>query len=404
MMLQSVYMTILLILTCYGCVRSLKYPIIESCFCSVLLFVSILVERNYSSTRMENWIPIFFFSFYGIYNEAREGRNQWSKKACTLCAGIFIGLGAISYYPQSPFFLLACLVLLIYVKAKATDYVFLTIGALIVLLGRLRWMNFDLTFLITELKAYNSSNKPLLHWPTLDRIHLLAEILLLDFSILLIWLSKKYLNVFSLISLVSSLSIFVAHPATAVLPAVTGVLAVALFLISLKRESIFNVTILLGSIVVIIKFAGISAMVFYQKEARNYNNALPTFKEVFQQTSVVGFSQYAWLGLRMTMQKGEIHFMPLSDSPQVYSIRSEKLKTESGIKSFTHFIINPKEKQQLELDYPAFSNLIRSGAYKVSKLIMPDSNALASMSHPPYEFVIYERSPVVDQLQVGQDR
>jgi len=353
---------------------------------------------------MENWIPIFFFSFYGIYNEAREVRNQWSKSACSLCAGIFIGLGAISYYPQSPFFLLACLVLLIYVKAKATDYVFLTIGALIVLFGWLRWMNFDPTFLITELKAYNSSNKPLLHWPTLDRIHLLAEILLLDFSILLIWLSKKYFNVFSLISLVSSLSIFVAHPATAVLPAVTGVLAVSLFIISLNREFIFNVTILLGSIVVIIKFAAISAMVFYQKEARNYNNALPTFKEVFQQTSVVGFSQYAWLGLRMTMGKGEIHFMPRSDSPQVYSIRSEKLKTESGIKSFTHFVINPKEKQQLELDYPAFSNLIRSGAYKVSKLIMPDSNALASMSYPPYEFVIYERSPIVDQVQVGQDR
>jgi hypothetical protein len=91
----------------------------------------------------------------------------------------------------------------------------------------------------------------------------------------------------------------------------------------------------LGTFVVLSTALITSFVAYYQKESRDYNQLIPVFKQIFNTQSVVGFTQYAWLGLRISMGKVEIHFMAPSDIPQAYAIRSEKLKTRKGISTFT---------------------------------------------------------------------
>jgi 4-amino-4-deoxy-L-arabinose transferase-like glycosyltransferase len=390
LMLQSLYMSLLLVLATYFCLKQMGHSRVDSLAGGILLFVSMLIERRYSTGRMENWLPVCFLVFCGLIYKVQKREKSIQSYILAGLAGFLIGIGSVSYYPQTPFFLLSCIAVVIHRKFDLKAGFVILLGFSVIVFAWLFWMNFDLSFLYKELSTYKGQNKDASGFSIFTKYTLGIEVVVLLVIILSVFFFNKKINLFGICFLVFCTGLFYLNPITLCFPVVLGILSVYQLLTEIEKKHILYVVQYVACGVVILKFSGIIYLAYVQREVRDYNQLVPKFEKYFDKDCVVGFTQSAWLGLRMVMGQGEIHFMIPSGSPQSYVFRSEKLKNSAGVSTFTHFIIDPRMIGDIKKDYPAVASAIAKKTFvPVEKIDC--TNEKMPLSAVPYRFVVYKK-------------
>jgi 4-amino-4-deoxy-L-arabinose transferase-like glycosyltransferase len=406
---QSSLVCTLVMSVVYVLCRSLNIDRLNSLFATLCVFGAFMVCRRLVQVRMENLTALATATVAWLVIRAASARTNRKQQMLGIAAGIVIGIGVFCYYPQSPFFVLACFAAIFTLPQNRTFRFGIAVAAGVlpaVVLGAFwilpHWRLFTDQVLQTGSEHYVSL------FNTRSVVTRLGN--LSDFEIwiqqvekwvfmalaVFMWQTSRRPSVqmVSVMAVVSSLPMFfygVLSPQVS-----EGVLGIVLIFALYAEAGVSRSAGLLRAgkcYLIFVACLNVALMGFtalYQREGRRYDSVAKALQEVIQPGRPVAISQRGWLALRVMCKPGDLHLLVYA-GPSLENMPIQTKRPDAD-DYFQYLVIDRANVATLINIYPWLRRALNSNEYHLVREISPIFKFLPWAKLRCYDLLVYERT------------
>lgn len=357
------------------------------------------VQRSFVQVRMESATALAMLAFLWLHGEAsRRGRKEFD-----YLAGLALGIGAMAYYPLSPFLIVGALLTLA-LGGNFLGWWRVALGGLPMALVAGAWIlphweDFILQVIDTGSQKYLSlgsfahfiaGNLKTLSFRNLPKV---PELLICGG--LLIWKTLNHRSqdrswvifgwcMLAPLFLISPPQLLAAYLCVWVL--VCGTPAQ-----QPKLERVLGLVRVVLAALAFGQFGLISLTAVIQHEGRSYASVKEALDSIpLEGRGNAAISQRAWLGLRERARPDQLHLLVYSGPSQLNA--SEILKTEDAGVKFDILVLETDKIEILSRLYPWIGEGIRDGTFRQDQRIRPEFRPLPWARNPCYDLMVFTKT------------
>lgn len=405
MMVQSPVVATALVAATYGLARGLGLARGRALAAAVGIFGALMIEHRLVQVRMENLTALAAVGAAALILRHRHRPDGPAQRAAWFVAGVMVGLGCISYYPQGPFLLLAAagFVFLLRPAVGAAPVVAALAGAGVVAAGFASWIAphwplFRQQVLVAGAEHYFSFNtlaRPFLNLggaaPLVERVQQVEKWLVLVLGLATsLRGGNAELRALGAVALAGILPMFFyAQP----LPVFAGVFSVVLVFhpafprpgAPLARLQPWLMGWLLLAAAGNLGLAAFTA--WHQRAGRDYAAVAAGLRDTIPDNARVGMSQEAWLALRGRIPAANLHLLVYAE--MTLGNRPRVTRDANAADYFDYLVLRRDQLAALARTYPWLQPALDAGRFQIVRKISPDFRPLPWARVPVYDLLVY---------------